>query len=307
MHFLFIHNSVKHLSTFDVVIVNDYPLSWIGYYTRNVWRHSKYVLFLQGLQLPASCEYFLEKAYFTLQTKLFYRLSMSNHDLVITETAFLQNQLHHLGVDSILAPNPTELSLLSKQTPDSIHSQFQLGDDPVILYIDRLEKHKGIDILLDAFRIVRQSIPHIKLMMVGNCTRKRYLAKIKAKLDSSIILIDYVPHEDISAYYKSATIFVTCAVYEEGLSHTILEAQASGKPVVAFKIPAHEEIVRDGETGFLVKSVGDSSEFASAVIRLLSDKELVEVMGEKAMRWSACFSESAEQHIDNMLKRIERL
>ncbi len=89
----------------------------------------------------------------------------------------------------------------------------------------------------------------------------------------------------LAAVYGCADVFVLPSI-QEGQGIVLLEAEASGKPVVAFDIGGVNEAVRNGQTGFLVKR-GDTEELADAVTRLLSDKILREKMGAEARRFVA--------------------
>ena len=307
LHLPLIYRCIKPLSKFDVVIAYDSPVDWLGYYAKKLYG-IKYVWFCQGLHLPETCEFTLEKLYFRLQTYGLCRLSAANADLVITETAFLQEILRHkFGIESTVIQNPTYLAFDTNTTGDEVRRNYQLDDDPLILYVDRLEKHKGIETLLDAFRLVLKAVPRAKLMLIGNCTRKCFWRMIQRRRDSSVILVNYVPHNEIAAFYAASTIFATCAVFEEGFSHTILEAQALGKPVVAFDVAAHKEVIRDEETGILISRVGDAREFASALISLLSNTELANSIGQKAIDWSAELADKGMSDFEKLLTRIRDL
>lgn len=307
LHLPLIYRCVKPLSKFDVVIAYDYPLSWLGYYAKKLYG-LKYIWFLQGLQLPEACEYTMEKAYFRIQTLYLYRLSAANADLVSTESAFLQEILQHrLRIQSTLIQNPTYLSFNRNVSGDEVRRRYQIDDNPLILYVDRLEKHKGIEILLDAFKLVCDRVPKAKLMLIGKCTRKRYWRKIQGRRDNSVIFVNYVPHNEIAVFYAASTIFATCAVFEEGFSHTISEAQAFGKPVVAFNIAAHKEVIRNGETGILIDRVGDAQEFASALVTLLTNQELVNSMRQRAIEWSARLAEKGACDFEKLRNRIRTL
>ena len=307
LHLPLIYRCIKPLSEFDVVIAYDYPLSWLGYYAKKRYR-LKYIWFLQGLMLPEACEFTLEKVYFGILTRSLYKLSAANADLVATETSFLQEILRcQFGMESTVIQNPTYLAFDTNTTGDEVRRNYQLGDDPLILYVDRLEKHKGIETLLDAFKLVLKAVPRAKLMLIGNCTRKHFWRMIQRRRDSSVIFVNYVPHNEIAAFYAASTIFATCAVFEEGFSHTILEAQAFGKPVVAFDVAAHKEVVRNGETGILVSRVGDTSKFASALLSLLSNPELTTSIGQKAIDWSAELADKGMSDFEKLLTGIRDL
>jgi glycosyltransferase involved in cell wall biosynthesis len=187
-------------------------------------------------------------------------------------------------------------------TGENIRNKYQLNDDPLILYIDRLEEHKGVDILLDAFKEVRNKVSNAKLIIIGKCTRKSYFNKVHSRENTSVIFIDYVPHNEISAYYSASNIFATCAIYEEGLSHTIIEAQAFGNPVVAFDILAHREIVKDGKTGILVKNVGSRNDFASALVELLTNTITRDTMSKNALLWAEELGNNAIYNFNKLLE-----
>ena len=81
----------------------------------------------------------------------------------------------------------------------------------------------------------------------------------------------------LSDVYNCADVFALPSI-QEGQGIVLLEAQASAMPVVAFNIGGVNEAVRNGETGLLVK-LGNTDEFADALLKLLSDKSLHEKMG----------------------------
>ena len=87
----------------------------------------------------------------------------------------------------------------------------------------------------------------------------------------------------LSAVYNCADVFVLPSI-QEGQGIVLLEAQASGKPVVAFDVGGVNEAVRNKETGLLVKR-GSSDELADALLRFLSDKSLSEKMGANGRRF----------------------
>jgi glycosyltransferase involved in cell wall biosynthesis len=98
--------------------------------------------------------------------------------------------------------------------------------------------------------------------------------------------------DSLPSLYTCADVFALPSI-QEGLGITLLEAQASAKPVVAFNQSGVREAVKHEKTGLLVKQ--DSQELADAILRLLSDKALRERMGkegrsfvEESFSWEAC-------------------
>jgi len=299
-----VYQAVRLFSSFDAVIAYDYPFSWFGYYAKRLYG-LKYIWFLQGVNLPEVCDSILQKLYSRIQTYGLYRMSAANADVVATETDFLKEILkHRFGIESIVIQNTTHLSFNLSVTGNELRRKYHLGDEPLILYVDRLEANKGIETLLDSFSLVLEAIPEAKLMLIGKC-RESYWERLKERFNSSIIYVNYVPHDEIAAFYAASTIFATCAVYEAEFSHTMVEAQAFAKPVVAFNVGAHKEVVRSGETGILIDRVGDAREFALALITLLSNHDLASSMGGKARQWAKQLGDRGTRDFQQLLDKIK--
>ena len=100
------------------------------------------------------------------------------------------------------------------------------------------------------------------------------------KIRKAVVFTGYVDDELLPEFYASCDVFCYPSLFE-GFGLTPAEAQAAGKPVVAFKTCALPEVVQDGVTGLLVPP-RDSSSLAKAIVRLLRDTELRKRMGTQA-------------------------
>jgi glycosyltransferase involved in cell wall biosynthesis len=143
-------------------------------------------------------------------------------------------------------------------------------DTPVLLFVGEIEELKGLGDLFWAFAKVRESIPKARLWIAGSGNQKQihFLQSLSDQLGitASIDWLGY--RQDIEQIFRAATLFVFPS-YSEGLSLALLEAMASGCPVVATNIPGNTEVVTS-ESGSLV-SVRDPSAIAEAVLNLLKD------------------------------------
>ena len=128
----------------------------------------------------------------------------------------------------------------------------------------RIAPHKGIHLLLKSFNIVKKQIPNLKLLIVGKPTFNNYFKKLKKTANKDVIFTGFVPDENLPYYYAACDVYVTASLWE-GFNLPAVEAQACGKPVVAFKIGAHEEIVKKG----ILTEKGNVKEFSESVIKLL--------------------------------------
>lgn len=140
-----------------------------------------------------------------------------------------------------------------------------------VLFIARLATNKGIMLLLDAIRLVKQKYPDIKLAIRGEGMLKGDIEQfIKTNsLQKNILFLPRV--EDSSRMpelYNKAKMLV-CASTVEGNPRVTIEAMACGTPVVSTRVGIMPEVIQDGENGLLVD--WDSGEIASAIQRLLGD------------------------------------
>jgi glycosyltransferase involved in cell wall biosynthesis len=97
-----------------------------------------------------------------------------------------------------------------------------------------------------------------------------------------------VPHARIPLWIRAAEVFVLNSEYE-GLSHTLLEVQALGTPIVASRVCGNPEVVEDGVNGLLVDP-RDPASVRDAVAKILSDKGLQQEFREAGLRRSAAFT-----------------
>ncbi len=148
----------------------------------------------------------------------------------------------------------------------------------VILFVGSLIPRKGLQFLIEAAKQVLKENRETKFVVVGDGPLKNYLISYSKKqgvLDKFAFLGN-VPEAMLHQLYNCADIFVSPSI-QEGQGITLLEAQATAKPVVAFNVSAINEVVKNNETGLLVEP--NSLELAKALSHLLSNPSLREKMG----------------------------
>jgi 1,2-diacylglycerol 3-alpha-glucosyltransferase len=146
-------------------------------------------------------------------------------------------------------------------------------DGPLLLYVGRLDREKNLPFLLEGFRRVLASHGGARLTLVGQGTRAAALAAAVAggPLAGRVHFAGGVPLDRVPPYYQAADLFVFASTTEtQGLS--VLEALATGLPVVAVRAAGVDEAVRDGVSGLLVPE--DAGAFAAAVGQVLADPDL---------------------------------
>ena len=157
-----------------------------------------------------------------------------------------------------------------------------------ILFVGRLEKRKGADYLLKAYRWVKQEIPNSRLIIVGPGTRlrRRYERLVKKNGLKDIVFAGFTSYDELPRYYKTADIFCAPATGWESFGIVLLEAMAVGKPVVASNIAGYASILTDGVEGILVPPK-DDGKLAQALISLMGDESLRQEMGTNGIRKAA--------------------
>jgi phosphatidyl-myo-inositol alpha-mannosyltransferase len=166
-----------------------------------------------------------------------------------------------------------------------------LRDDSVnILFVGRLEKRKGLFDLLRGYEFMRSRVPKSRLIVVGDGPlRSKVESYISRHRLPDVVLAGYVPDTVLPRYYCSADIFCVPATGAESFGIVLLEAMASGLPVVATEIEGYMSVLEPGRDSMTVQPKG-WAELGSALIILARDAELRRRMGayghEKARRYS---------------------
>ncbi len=258
----------KMVKDCDEVISFLYPMTIAGT-TANKYYKRRYVYYNMGVAYPRLFGSVFEKAYMMLFNTL-TNFTVKNADDAISISGFLRQQLkNETGLDSKVKYVKVDSKIynkkLSKAKIAAVAKKHKLKK-PVLLYVGRLSPHKGVHLLLKAFRIVKQKIPTATLLVVGKPTFDSYSKKLQelSKEIGSVIFTGFVPDEELPYYFGACDIYTTATLWE-GFDIPVVSAQMCGKKVVAFDVGSHPEVVKDG---ILVKE-GDAKAFADAVLKLL--------------------------------------
>ena len=171
-----------------------------------------------------------------------------------------------------------------KYTPDF----SARSPDPVFLYLGRLKRYKGIDILIRAMAQLRDTSAVLEIAGVGDYRPQLEKLAESLRLDDRVRFLGFVSEEEKVNLFRRAW---TCllASPKEGWGISNMEAAASGTPVIASDSPGIRESVVNGETGLLV-SHGDVPAFATALRRLITDPALVSQLGQAGRRFAERFT-----------------
>ncbi len=158
-----------------------------------------------------------------------------------------------------------------------------------ILFVGRAEKRKGLNFLLEAYPLIKQEVPQSRLVIVGPETRQKYEHIAKKLALTDVVFTDYIPNDDLPAYYQTADVFCSPATGGESFGIILLEAMAASKAIVASSIDGYASLISDGIDGLLV-SPKDIPALANTIVTLLKDEPRRREMGmhgrQKAEQYS---------------------
>jgi glycosyltransferase involved in cell wall biosynthesis len=156
-----------------------------------------------------------------------------------------------------------------------------------------MEKRGDQQGLVRAMRHILPRHPDARLVLAGDGTMRPRVEETVRRLglESQVRLLGSVDRPE--TVYRAIEIYVQASAVREGTSNSIIEAMASGRPVVAVDLGGNREVVVDGETGLLVPP-GDERSLAAALLALLDDPERARRLGAAgAARARALYSRPA--------------
>lgn len=172
------------------------------------------------------------------------------------------------------------LSEFKKTDNNKISDLRDKYSKPIIISIGVLRPAKGFKYLIDAFKKIKEKFNGATLIIIGDGPDGIELKKQAQGIDE-IHFLGRQNNERVIEYLKAADIFVLASIFmegdREGTSNSIMEAMASGLPVVATKVGGNSYLVKEGINGLLVKD-RNSDELAEAVIKLINNPEIREKM-----------------------------
>lgn len=253
------------LKNYDIIISHLYPMNILASKAKKKNKKLKYVFHNAGVGIVETYSFF-EKLYLRTFNYLTNK-TIRNTDEVISISKFLKKQLKkETGINSKVEYIKIDTKRFNKKVNGKrIKKKYGLYDNKVLLYVGRISPHKGIHLLIGAYKIAKKKIKNLKLIIVGKPTFKAYYDKLK-KMDKNVIFTGFVEDKELPYYYAACNIYTTATLWE-GFDMPAKEAQACGKKVIAFDIGAHKEVVKNG---ILVKK-NDVKGFGNAIIKILKN------------------------------------
>lgn len=234
---------------------------------------------------------FARNAGVSLYNKLFIHKVLDSADVIIATTKSYAQESPFLRryLDKIVVI-PNGINVKEVTTPLTREKSREIlglpQDSEIILFFGSLVEYKGPDILLKAFKLVKDIIPSVKLIFAGRGHMDAQLKKAakQMKISEDVIFTGFVEDSEKPLYYKAADIFcLPSTTLAESFGIVNLEAMAAGIPIVSSNLGGIPDIVKDGENGLLAKPY-DIEMVAEKLIKLLKDDDMRVEMGQNGLK-----------------------
>ncbi len=148
-----------------------------------------------------------------------------------------------------------------------------------ILFVGRFDPRKGLRYLIKAMYSIVEEFPKTRLLIIGGGPLQNYYKSfIREKISRNVFFLGIVPPEDLPKFYRTADVFVSPATGGESFGIVLLEAMASGTPIVASNIPGYRQVLEHGKEGFLAEPC-NPEDLAEKIKTILKNPELAKRMG----------------------------
>jgi glycosyltransferase involved in cell wall biosynthesis len=215
------------------------------------------------------------------RSPLVSRRTICSADLLVVPSRYLEEVFARLGLRARVVPNFIEIERFPFRERRPLR--------PVFLSARHLEPHYNVECALRAFGLIQARLPAARLIVAGQGSQRSELELLAHKLNlRNVEFTGQKDHEEMGALYGLADILLNSSeVDNQPLS--VIEAFASGMPVIATRVGGVPYLVKDRETGLLVER-GDHHAMAKAALELLADEELAVRIARNALRESREYS-----------------
>jgi len=186
--------------------------------------------------------------------------------IAVSEAA-RQTLVEHMGGDAVLIPNGVDTSAFGTLPP----LDGWPGTGGSLFFIGRIdEPRKGLQILLEALPAVIDRHPDVRLLIAGPGDVEEFSSALDPAVAEHVTFMGLVSEEEKIRAFVSADLYIAPNTGGESFGIVLLEAMASGTPVVASDIEAFARVLEDGEAGALFRNE-DSADLAHVINELLDD------------------------------------
>jgi len=215
-------------------------------------------------------EYLGKKGFFGKITEKMATKLTKNLIAISTKT---RNDLGDIGVKQEILIAPVGIDM------DAIHRIKPAKRSSDVIFVGRLIKNKNVDILIEAIHLVKEKIPQVKCVIIGDGPERNHLERLVSnlKIQNNVFFKGFVEnHNEIISHMKSSKVFVLPST-REGFGIVVVEANACGLPAVVInhRMNAAVDIIDDNVNGFI--SDYSPEDLATKIISGITQKEYMSI------------------------------
>lgn len=220
---------------------------------------------------------------------------------VIAPTEEIKRELESYGVKRRIEVLPTGIEVEKfEKCPENVRERLGLSGKRVLLYVGRIAKEKNVDFLLKVYERVRSKLSDVVLLIVGDGPERDEVEEYAKDKKLEVVITGFVPHDEIAKYYKAGDVFVFASKTEtQGL--VVLEALASGVPVVALSQKGVKNVLKEREGAFLIEEESVEA-FATRIEELLNKNELHAEFSKRGVEYVR-----KNWSVDTFVEKLERI
>lgn len=233
----------------------------------------------------------------------------NNCDHVIAPSSEIRDMVEDTGVKTPVSVIPTGVPLYRFENGDDswLRRHYSIPkENKILLFVGRLTKEKNLHFLLDSFKLAREQLSNLTLVLTAQgpleSELKHYAKAMGFSLDRDVIFTGALPFDTLVHVYFSADLFVFSSLTEtQGL--VLIEAMAAGLPVVAVRASGVQDMVDHGVDGILTAC--DRQDLAEAICQVISDPHLYQRLQAGAIKKADLLSSRAQAiKLENVYQQL---
>ncbi len=219
----------------------------------------------------------------TIYESLWGKKILRDVDRIIAVSEGVKKEIANYGIDEKkmhVIHNGVDTAMFTPTEP-KYRERYADGFDHLLVFSGRIVKQKGLEHLLEAMKLVIKEYPKTRLLIIGKGSLRQELEKKarKAGIRDNVMFLGFLPENEMAYIYSSSDLFILPSI-SEPFGMVLVEAMASGLPCIGTEVGGIPEIIRDGDSGFIVPPK-DPEKLAARIIEVLSDETLRKKMGRK--------------------------
>lgn len=217
---------------------------------------------------------------------------MSKADLVLPVSRQMEQDLIKEGIPKekmMTFPLGANISISPSLSGREVKEKYKLSSSSTIIYVGTMTKSRNLSFLLHVIARIKEKIPNITLLMVGDGNDRESLEKLSKDLgiQNNVIFTGQIPRDQVPEFISAANIGVhplnPLPIHIVLSPMKLMEYMAMAKPVVGTDIPEIKKVIRDSGGGICVRY--DKKAFSEAIIELLNNPDKAKEMGKFGRRY----------------------